>query len=56
MVRFEFESETFWFLSLSLFCLENRGCLSRGVYVAGAVWRGWSHRSGTQWSDGREVW
>jgi hypothetical protein len=24
---------------LSLFCLENRVCLSRGVQVAGAAWR-----------------
>jgi hypothetical protein len=37
-VRFEFESGTvsFYFL-LSLFHLENRGCLSRGVQVAGAA-------------------
>jgi hypothetical protein len=39
-VRFEFESGTvsFCFL-LSLFCLENRVCLSRGVQVAGVAWR-----------------
>jgi hypothetical protein len=38
-VRFEFESETFRFLPLSLFHLENHVCLSRGVQVAGAAWR-----------------
>jgi hypothetical protein len=40
LVRFEFESGivSFGFL-LYLFHLENRVCLSRGVQVAGAVWR-----------------
>jgi hypothetical protein len=38
--RFEFESRTGSFvLPLSLFCLENRVCLSRGVQLAGATWR-----------------
>jgi hypothetical protein len=31
----------FYFIFLlSLVCLENRVCLSRGVQVAGAAWRG----------------
>jgi hypothetical protein len=35
MSRFEFESGTFqWFLHLSLFRVENHGCLSHGVQVA----------------------
>jgi hypothetical protein len=40
LARFEFESVivSFVFL-LSLFCLENRVCLSRGVQVAGVEWR-----------------
>jgi hypothetical protein len=38
-VRFEFESETvLFFLLLSLFHLENRVCLSRGVQVASVAW------------------
>jgi hypothetical protein len=36
---FEFKSRTFRFLPLSLFCLENRVCLSHGVQVAGATWQ-----------------
>jgi hypothetical protein len=37
---FEFESGIVYFIFLlSLFRLENRVCLSRGVPVAGAVWR-----------------
>jgi hypothetical protein len=40
LARFEFESEIVSFvLLLSLFRLENRVCLSRGVQVAGAAWR-----------------
>jgi hypothetical protein len=40
LARFEFESEIVYFVFLlSLFRLENRVCLSRGVQVAGAVWR-----------------
>jgi hypothetical protein len=39
-VRFEFEFGIFQVVSpLSLFRLENHVCLSRGVQVAGAVWR-----------------
>jgi hypothetical protein len=39
-VTFEFESGTVSFVFLlSLFCLENRVCLSHGVQVAGAAWR-----------------
>jgi hypothetical protein len=39
-VRFEFESETIYFIFLlPWFCLENHVCLSRGVQVAGAAWR-----------------
>jgi hypothetical protein len=42
LARFEFRfgivSFRFVFL-FSLFCLENRVCLSRGVQVAGAAWR-----------------
>jgi hypothetical protein len=39
-VRFELEFGTVLFvLPLSLFYLENRVCLSRGVHVAGAAWR-----------------
>jgi hypothetical protein len=40
-VRFEFKSGTVLFcfvFLLSLFRLENRVCLSRGVQVAGAAW------------------
>jgi hypothetical protein len=38
-VRFEFESGIVCFVFLlSLFHLENRVCLSRGVQVAGAAW------------------
>jgi hypothetical protein len=37
---FEFESGTVLLgLPLSLFCLENHVCLSRGVQVVGAAWR-----------------
>jgi hypothetical protein len=36
---FEFESSTILFCFLSLFCLENHVCLSRGVQVIGAAWR-----------------
>jgi hypothetical protein len=40
LARFEFESEIVYFVFLlSLFRLENRVCLSRGVQVVGAVWR-----------------
>jgi hypothetical protein len=40
LTRFEFEFRTILFvLPLSLFHLENRVCLSRGVQVACAVWR-----------------
>jgi hypothetical protein len=37
---FEFESRIvlFYFIFLSLFHLENRACLSRGVHVADAEW------------------
>jgi hypothetical protein len=36
---FEFESETVLFcFSFAFVSLENRGCLSRGVQVAGAAW------------------
>jgi hypothetical protein len=39
-VRFEFESGIVCFVFLlSLFRLENRICLSRGVQVAGVAWR-----------------
>jgi hypothetical protein len=39
-VRFEFESGIVLFVFLlSLFCLENRVCLSHGVQVTGVVWR-----------------
>jgi hypothetical protein len=38
LARFKFKSGTFWCLPLSLFCLENRVCLSHGVQVAGATW------------------
>jgi hypothetical protein len=41
-VRFEFESGIVLFcfsFLLSLFRVENRVCLSRGVQVAGAAWR-----------------
>jgi hypothetical protein len=39
-VKFEFKSITVsMILPLSLFHLENRVCLSRGVQVAGAAWR-----------------
>jgi hypothetical protein len=39
-VRFEFESRIVSFCSSFTFVsLENRFCLSRGVQVAGAVWR-----------------
>jgi hypothetical protein len=37
-VRFEFKFGTFQFLPLSLFRLENRVCLSRGVQGTGAAW------------------
>jgi hypothetical protein len=38
LARFEFESKTIRFVFLlSLFRLENRVCLSRGVQVAGAA-------------------
>jgi hypothetical protein len=38
-VRFEFESGIVCFIFLfSLFHLENRVCLSRGVQVVGAAW------------------
>jgi hypothetical protein len=38
LTRFEFESGTVSFvLPLSLFCLENYVCLSRGVQVTGAA-------------------
>jgi hypothetical protein len=36
-MRFEFEFGTFQFLPLSLFRLENRICLFRGVQVAGVA-------------------
>jgi hypothetical protein len=36
---FEFKSGIVLFFLLSLFRLENRVCLSRGVQVAGAAWR-----------------
>jgi hypothetical protein len=40
LTRFKFESGTFWFLPLSLFRVENRVYLSRGVLqVAGVAWR-----------------
>jgi hypothetical protein len=40
LVRFEFEYGIVHFVFLlSLFHLENRVCLSRGVQVAGAAWR-----------------
>jgi hypothetical protein len=40
LVRFEFKSGTILMvLTLSLFRVENRVCLSHGVQVAGAVWR-----------------
>jgi hypothetical protein len=40
LARFEFKSGIVSFiLPLSLFCLENHGCLSRGVQVAGVAWR-----------------
>jgi hypothetical protein len=40
LARFEFESGIVCFVfHLSLFRLENRVCLSRGVQVAGAAWR-----------------
>jgi hypothetical protein len=40
LARFEFESGIVCFVFLlSLFCLENRVCLSCGMQVAGAVWR-----------------
>jgi hypothetical protein len=42
LARFEFESGTVLFcfvFLLSLFRLENRVCLSRGVQVTGAAWR-----------------
>jgi hypothetical protein len=39
LARFEFESGIVCFVFLlSLFCLENRVCLSRGVQVAGVAW------------------
>jgi hypothetical protein len=39
-VRFEFKSGHFCFVFiLSLFCLENHVCLSRGVQVVGVAWR-----------------
>jgi hypothetical protein len=41
-MRFEFEFRIVLFrfvFLLSLFCSENRVCLSRGVQVAGAAWR-----------------
>jgi hypothetical protein len=39
LVKFEFKSRTVSFiLLLSLFCLKNRVCLSRGVQVAGVAW------------------
>jgi hypothetical protein len=39
-VRFEFEFGTvLFYFPFILFRLENRICLSRGVQVAGAVWR-----------------
>jgi hypothetical protein len=38
-MRFEFESGTVsMVLPLSLYCLKNHICLSRGVQVAGAAW------------------
>jgi hypothetical protein len=40
MPRFEFEPETFlWFHHIILVRVENCVCLSRGVQVAGAIWR-----------------
>jgi hypothetical protein len=37
---FEFESGTVLFcFSFTFVSLENRGCLSRGVQVAGVAWR-----------------
>jgi hypothetical protein len=40
LARFEFESRIVCFVFLlSLFRLENRICLSRGVQVAGVAWR-----------------
>jgi hypothetical protein len=40
LARFEFESETVSFCFCFIFVsLENRVCLSRGVQVAGTVWR-----------------
>jgi hypothetical protein len=40
LARFEFESRTVSFcFSFTLVSLENHVCFSRGVQVAGAVWR-----------------
>jgi hypothetical protein len=40
LARFEFESGTVLFcFSFTFGSMENRGCLSRGVQVAGAAWR-----------------
>jgi hypothetical protein len=40
LASFEFESRIVYFIFvLSLFCLENHVCLSRGVQVAGAARR-----------------
>jgi hypothetical protein len=40
LAKFEFEfGIVFFVFPLSLFRLENRVCLSRGVQVAGAAWR-----------------
>jgi hypothetical protein len=36
--EFKFGIVLFCFFLFSLFCLENRVCLSRGVQVAGAAW------------------
>jgi hypothetical protein len=48
-VRFEFESGIVLFcLSFIFVLLENHVCLSRGVQVAGAIWR-----ASTRTGDGR---
>jgi hypothetical protein len=39
MPRFEFESGTFlWFYAIIFVRVENRVCLSHGVYVTGVIW------------------
>jgi hypothetical protein len=39
MPRFEFESGTFsWFYAITFIRVDNRVCLSRGVYVTGVTW------------------